>query len=95
MLAETIQEWYAQATAEGRAQGEVWGKAIGTQKGTANSLIFILEKKFAPLSENQRTWIHALPEEALFTCMGHCFQANSVEEVLALAQHPVTQHTPI
>jgi len=89
MLAETIQGWYAEAEAKGKAIGEAKGKAIGEAKGEARgeikgkakSLIFLLETKFSTLSQEQLDCIFAMEDKQIEEAMSYIFAAPSLEDM--------------
>ncbi|WP_286019075.1 DUF4351 domain-containing protein [Candidatus Venteria ishoeyi] len=54
----------------------------GELRGEAKSLIFLLEKKFGSLTENQSILIKQLDEKQLLACMERLFYCQSIDDVL-------------
>jgi predicted transposase YdaD len=93
MLAETIQGWYAEAEAKGKAigeaKGEARGKAIGEArgeiqgelKGKAKSLVFLLETKFSTLSQEQLACIFVMEEKQIEEAMRYIFATSSLDDM--------------
>jgi len=73
MLAETVRGWYDKAEARGEAKGKT--------KGKAETLIFLLENQFDPLSSNQKEKIFALNEPRLMAAISYIFPAKSLEDM--------------
>jgi hypothetical protein len=55
----------------------------GKAEGKAESLIFMLEKRFQPISEQQKALIFSLNDEQIMTAMEFLFQLTSLQEMFA------------
>jgi hypothetical protein len=70
MLATQGEEWKRQWLAEGRAEGQ------------ANMLVRLIEHRFGPLSDDQRTRILSADEVTMSTWADRLFEASTVDDVL-------------
>lgn len=92
MLAETVQGWYDKIATKNKAEGIIEGEAKGIAKGIAEgeatgrakSLIFMLEKRFAPLDEAQQQLIFSLNTNETMKAMEYSFQAESLNDMFTL-----------
>ena len=85
MLAETVQQWYAEAEKQGRQQGLQQGRQEGRQEGQLEGerllLKFQLQAKFGSLSPQIEEQLNALDAEMLFYCAKRLLIATTLEEV--------------
>ena len=73
MLAERVIEWTQQWKAEGKAEGRA--------EGRAEILLRQLEKKFGPLTSEQRSLVSAADEEALLAWADRILVAETLDEI--------------
>ena len=78
MLTETVEEWKGEWKREGRAEG----RAEGLKEGETNILLKLLELKFGPMSEKDRSKIRAADSETLLKWSERILTANSLDEIL-------------
>jgi hypothetical protein len=78
MLATITEDWKRQWLAEGEAKGRAEGEA----KGEAKMLMTLIEGRFGPLSDDQRTRIMSANETTLSTWAKRFLEANTVDDVL-------------
>ncbi len=89
MLAETVQQWYADAERQGMQQGMQQGIQQGIQQGELKGelkgeqllLKFQLQAKFGPLSPHLEKQIEDFNAEQLFQCAKRLLIATTLEEV--------------
>jgi hypothetical protein len=78
MLAERVKEW----TKEWWEGGLKQGLAEGQKKGEVLILMRLLERKFGPLSEEQRNRLEAADVDTLLDWSERVLTAHSIEEIL-------------
>jgi flagellar biosynthesis/type III secretory pathway protein FliH len=97
MLAETVQQWYAEAEEQGMQhglqrgiqqglqqglqQGRQEGRQEGQLEGEQLLFKFQLQAKFGPCSPEIEEQLDALDAEMLFHCAKRLLTANTIEEV--------------
>jgi hypothetical protein len=87
MLATIVEDWkkdwLAEGEARGRAEGEARGRAEGEARGQAKMLLTLMERRFGPLSEDQRTRILSADGATVTAWANRLFDANSVDDLLS------------
>jgi predicted transposase YdaD len=89
MLAETVQQWYAEAEEQGMQHGLQRGIQQGLQQGLQQGQLkgerllfkFQLQAKFGPLSPKIEEQLDILNTETLFHCAKRLLTAATIEEV--------------
>ena len=85
MLAETVQQWYAEAEAQGLQRGLQQGIQQGIQtgqlKGEQSLFHYQLQTKFGQLAPEVEERISTLNTEALHRCVKRLLTAVTLEEV--------------
>jgi len=79
--AEGLAKGEALGLAKGEAQGLAKGQALGRTEGQAELLITLLEKRFNPLSTEQKTFIYQLNSNELLALSEKLWQAQTLADI--------------